>query len=80
MTTNLGRADRIIRIVLGVAILSLLVLLEGNARLFGLIGLVPLVTAFVGWCPAYSLFGLSTCGRRPTERVAGTGGGSVHRL
>lgn len=72
MTGNVGRTDRIVRIVLGIAILSLLVLLEGNARLFGLIGLVPLVTGFVGWCPAYAIFGLSSRPRRtPPEGPAG---------
>jgi len=63
MTPNVGSTDRAIRIVLGLALLSLLVALEGNARWLGLIGLVPIVTAFVRWCPAYRLFGLSTCPR-----------------
>jgi hypothetical protein len=64
MTSNVGGADRIVRIVLGLAILSLLFVLEGNARWFGLIGLVPLTTALMGWCPAYTLFGFSSCPRR----------------
>ena len=63
MTPNVGSADRMIRIVLGLALLSLLVVIEGNARWLGLIGLVPIVTAFVRWCPAYRLLGLSTCPR-----------------
>ena len=57
MTTNIGKADRIIRIVVGLILLSLVYFLEGNARWLGLIGLIPLVTAMVRWCPAYSLFG-----------------------
>ncbi len=60
MTTNIGKADRIIRIVVGVVLLSLLYFLEGNARWLGLIGLIPLATALVRWCPAYSLFGWSS--------------------
>jgi Protein of unknown function (DUF2892) len=64
MTSNVGGADRIARIVLGLAILSLLFVLEGNARWLGLIGLVPLTTALLGWCPAYTLVGFSSCPRR----------------
>jgi hypothetical protein len=64
MTVNVGSADRIIRIVAGLAILSLLFFLEGNARWWGLIGIVPLVTGLVRWCPAYSLLGLNSCGTK----------------
>jgi hypothetical protein len=56
---NLGSADRIIRIVLGIVLLSLTVI--GPKSLWGLIGLVPLLTAVIGWCPAYSIFGFRTC-------------------
>ena len=65
MTRNMGTVDRAIRAVLGLGLLSLLFFLEGNARWFGLIGLVPLGTALVGWCPAYLPFGFSTCGTKP---------------
>lgn len=61
MTQNVGGIDRILRIVAGLAILSLLVLLDGNARWWGLIGLVPLGTAVLRWCPAYTLIGVNTC-------------------
>lgn len=61
MTQNVGGIDRILRIVAGLAILSLLVLLDGNARWWGLIGLVPLGTALLRWCPAYTLIGVNTC-------------------
>jgi len=58
MKHNVGTADRIVRAVLGLA--------AGAAGLyyqswFGLIGLVFLGTALIGWCPAYLPFGLSTC-------------------
>jgi hypothetical protein len=65
MTRNMGTADRAIRAALGLGLLSLLVFLEGNARWFGLIGLVPLGTALIGWCPAYLPFGFNTCGTKP---------------
>jgi len=58
---NVGNIDKIIRVVLGVVLLSLFVLLEGNARYFGLIGLVPLATAAIGFCPLYKIFGINTC-------------------
>lgn len=60
MKKNMGNADRIIRIVLAVII--------GAAGIYfqswwGLVGLIPLLTAFIGWCPLYAPFGLSTCKR-----------------
>jgi hypothetical protein len=61
MTQNVGGIDRTLRIVAGLAILSLLVLLDGNARWWGLLGLVPLTTALLRWCPAYTLIGVNTC-------------------
>lgn len=61
MVKNIGKADRIVRIIVGLAVLSLIFLLEGNARWFGLIGIVPILTAFIGWCPAYTIFGIKTC-------------------
>ena len=61
MKANVGGVDRGLRIVAGLALLSLLVLLEGNARWWGLVGLVPLATGMLAWCPAYPLFGIRTC-------------------
>jgi hypothetical protein len=61
MKTNVGGIDRIVRIAVGVALLAVVVLLEGNARWLGLIGLLPLLTGIFGYCPAYSPFGFSTC-------------------
>ena len=56
--TNVGMADRVIRLILAVAITAAGVYFQSW---FGLIALVPLVTAFVRWWPAYAPFGLSTC-------------------
>lgn len=61
MTRNVGNIDRVVRVIIGVALLSLFFVLEGNLRWIGLIGLVPLLTALVGNCPLYSIVGLSTC-------------------
>lgn len=60
MKLNVGNVDKVIRIIAGIALLSLIFILEGNARWWGLIGLVPLITGLIGWCPAYSLIGTST--------------------
>jgi hypothetical protein len=61
MKINVGMVDKAVRIVLGLGLLSLMVLLDGNARWLGLIGIVPLVTGAVGYCPLYSILGLNTC-------------------
>ncbi len=56
--TNVGTLDRAIRIVLGLALISLT--LVGPHSLLGLVGLIPLATGLVGFCPLYRLLGLST--------------------
>lgn len=63
MKINVGFTDRFIRTMLGLALLSLL-LTPGNARWFGLLGLIPLLTAVVGMCPLYRLFGIDTRSRK----------------
>jgi hypothetical protein len=59
MTHNEGTLDRAVRIVLGLILLSLIFI--GPQTWFGLIGLVPLATGIVGFCPLYRVFGLRTC-------------------
>jgi hypothetical protein len=59
MKHNVGALDRAIRIVAGLGLLSLVFI--GPQTLWGLIGMVPLVTALVGYCPAYAIVGLSSC-------------------
>jgi len=61
MTRNVGGIDRALRIIVGLGLLSLLFVIEGNARWWGLIGLVPLFTGLMSTCPLYSLFGLKSC-------------------
>ncbi len=58
MTRNVGTIDRIIRVLLGIAVISAGVYFKSW---WGLVGLVPLATAAVGWCPVYWLLGISTC-------------------
>lgn len=59
MKKNEGNIDRIVRVLLGVVLLSLLFI--GPQTLWGLVGIVPLATGLAGYCPLYTLFGLSTC-------------------
>jgi len=58
-TRNVGNTDRLLRIVLGVFLLSLVFF--GPKTPWGWIGLIPLITALVGWCPAYTLLGINSC-------------------
>lgn len=61
MEANVGQTDRIIRIVAGLALLSLIFI--GPQTWWGLIGVVPLATAFINFCPAYKLLGVDTLGK-----------------
>lgn len=63
MTRNVGGMDRMLRIVLGLVLLGLAA--TGTVGLWGWIGLVPLATGLVGWCPPYAIFGWNTC-KRPS--------------
>jgi len=59
MKTNEGKLDRILRIVVGLGLLSLVFV--GPQTLWGLVGLVPLLTGLAGYCPLYQVFGFNTC-------------------
>jgi hypothetical protein len=59
MKINEGSIDRIVRIVVGLALISLVFI--GPQSPWGWIGVVPLATGLIGWCPAYTLFGIDTC-------------------
>jgi hypothetical protein len=62
MKINIGTADRAIRVIVGLVIIGLGIL---GRSWWGLIGLLPLLTAAVRFCPAYVPFGISTCPRGP---------------
>lgn len=61
-TRNEGTADRALRVILGVAILSLVFV--GPRTNWGYLGLIPLITGLVGYCPLYRIFGFNTCPAR----------------
>lgn len=58
MKCNVGTAERAVRVIAGLGLLSLVFI--GPQTPWGWIGLIPLVTGLVGFCPAYGLFGLKT--------------------
>jgi hypothetical protein len=59
MKANVGGIDRVLRIVLGLALIALT--LTGAIGAWGWIGLVPLATAAMGFCPLYTVLGFSSC-------------------
>jgi hypothetical protein len=58
MKVNVGGADRVVRIVAGLAIVAAG---AGFRSWWGAIGVLPLLTGLIGWCPGYLPFGISTC-------------------
>jgi hypothetical protein len=66
MKANVGGIDRVLRIVVGLAVLSLIFVLPEPTRWWGLIGIVPLATGLVRFCPLYALTGVNTC---PAQRA-----------
>ena len=59
MKKNIGSVERVIRVIAGIAILSLAFV--GPRSPWAYLGIIPLVTGLVGWCPPYALLGISTC-------------------
>ncbi|WP_446009075.1 YgaP family membrane protein [Candidatus Electrothrix sp.] len=58
MKCNVGKSDRIVRVILGIGIIAVGFYFQSW---WGAIGALPIFTAAIGWCPAYLPFGLSTC-------------------
>lgn len=59
MSANVGAVDRVFRFILGLVLLSLVFV--GPKTYWGLIGVIPLVTAIFSFCPLYTLLGIRTC-------------------
>jgi hypothetical protein len=63
MKVNVGTLDRSLRIAAGLVLVALAA--SGTVGWWGWLGVVPLLTGIVGWCPPYAMLGISTCGTRP---------------
>jgi hypothetical protein len=62
MQKNVGHpVDKVVRIIIGIVLLSLLFYLEGDIRWIGLIGVIPILTVVFGWCPGWAVLGINTC-------------------
>ena len=64
MNINVGKYERIIRIVVGIAIIAWGVYAQ---NWWGVIGAVPLLTGLIGWCPPYAMFGINTCSSKKSS-------------
>ncbi len=64
MKANVGSIDRVLRLVLGLALIALAA--TGVVGAWGWLGVVPVATALFRFCPAYTLLGVNTCGIKKT--------------
>jgi hypothetical protein len=64
MNTNVGGVDRILRIGVGLALIAFALLSKSEYAMWGWIGIVPVLTGTFRFCPAYTLFGMNTCGMK----------------
>lgn len=62
MTQNIGNIERAIRAIVGIGLISLVFI--GPQTVWGWIGVVPLATAIIGWCPPYAMLGINTCAKK----------------
>ena len=58
MTKNIGTIDRAIRVIVGLVLIALVFV--GPQTPWGWLGIIPLGTALIGWCPPYAMFGINT--------------------
>lgn len=68
MTKNVHNIERVVRVVVGLGLISMAFV--GPANLWFLVGIVPLATGLLGWCPPYQLLGINTCtmGSKPAKQ------------
>ena len=59
MKCNEGTIDRVLRVIVGLVLVGLTV--TGTIGVWGWIGVVPVLTGLIGFCPAYTILGFSTC-------------------
>ena len=66
MKKNIGGVERIVRVIVGISVLALAFL--GPKSPWAYLGILPIVTGLVGWCPAYALLGIRTCAPKQAPR------------
>jgi len=66
MDKNVGSVDRLLRVVVGIALIAMVFV--GPQTPWGWIGIVPLVTAGLSWCPLYTALGIQTCAVQPVKQ------------
>lgn len=67
MSQNVGGIDRILRIAVGLAAVAFALLSDHELAVWGWIGIIPLATGAIGWCPLYLPFGIKTCKTKPAD-------------
>ncbi|MEG8947865.1 YgaP family membrane protein [Rosettibacter firmus] len=65
MKKNIGSTDKILRVIIGILIIAIGLITKSW---WGLIGLIPIATALIGWCPLYAPFGITTCKTQSEEQ------------
>ncbi len=61
MNKNIGNIERALRAIVGLALIAYAIWGTGAYTMYAWIGVVPLLTAVIGWCPPYALLGINTC-------------------
>lgn len=64
-----SKTERVVRVLVGLALLSLMVFFEGNMRFIGLIGLIPIGTAIFRYCPISHMLHINTCSTKPMKHA-----------
>lgn len=63
--TNAGSLDRAFRALLGIGLIA--IVFVGPQTPWGWLGIIPLATSLIGWCPLYAMLGINTCGVRAAK-------------
>ncbi|WNF38817.1 DUF2892 domain-containing protein [Bacillaceae bacterium IKA-2] len=69
MKANVGKVDRIIRFILGIGILSLFFVIDGNLKYISAVGIVLIFTSLIKFCPLYPILGINTCRVHNTKAI-----------
>jgi len=67
MNKNIGKTERALRAIVGLALIAYAIWGTGSYAVYAWIGVVPLLTAVVGWCAPYALLGINTCSTKKSS-------------